>query len=236
MSKGTLLANAVCVNGQEKLELFLYKNKLSDKSLIDLLPKFSSNTKHSILKDLSIIQKPENDILYIFSDGNCKSNGKNNAKAGYSVYFLNSSDLELRLYDSFNVTKKITSENVTNNVAELSGIKHIFKVLSENKNLDLFKNNCIVIVTDSQYSLNCITKWNINWIKNGWVNSKKEPVKNKELIQEILEYKNQIGEKLNIKFKHTFSHTKEPSDKKSLEWIIWYGNQRVDDNINKLLK
>jgi ribonuclease HI len=222
---------------QEKLELFLYKNKLADKSFIDLLPKFSSNTIEYLLKDLSIIQKPKNEnVIYIFSDGNCKSNGKNNAKAGYSVYFLNTSenyDPETRLYDRFNVTKQITSDNPTNNIAELSGIKHIFKVLSEN--IDLFKNISIVIVTDSQYSLNCITKWASGWIKNGWVNSKKEPVKNKELIQKILEYKNQIGYTLDIKFKHTFSHTKEPSNKESLEWVLWYGNQRVDDNINKLL-
>jgi hypothetical protein len=27
----------------------------------------------------------------------------------------------------------------------------------------------------------------------------------------------------------------EPNDKKSLEWIMWYGNNKVDSNINELL-
>lgn len=222
---------------QQKLELFLYKNKLSDKSFIDLLPTFSSNTIDCLLKDLNVLEKPakNENIIYIFSDGNAKSNGKSNAKAGYSVHFLNTSenyDSDLKLYDKFNITKKIT-ENPTNNVAELSGVLFIFKTLSEN--ITLFKNNSLIIVTDSLYTINCITKWAIGWSKNNWVNSKKEPVKNKQLIQEILKYKNQIDNLLDIKFKHTFSHTKEPSNKESIEYVIWWGNYTVDDNINKML-
>jgi ribonuclease HI len=207
-----------------QLTAFLYKSKLNQKTIIDLLDSFSSTTIKSIIKDLTPSIKTENfDNLYIYSDGGCVFNGKKNAKAGYSVY--------CKEFEIFNKTREITS-NPSNNCAELSGIRHIFKILFENQNL--FNKKEIFIVTDSKYSIDCVSKWSDNWIKNGWVNSKKEPVKNKELIQEILEYKNKI--ELNVEFKHIFSHTVEPSNKESLEHTLWYGNKICDDNITKLLK
>lgn len=43
----------------------------------------------------------------------------------------------------------------------------------------------LVIETDSQYAINCSTKWVHGWKKNGWKNSKKEPVKNAAVIKAI---------------------------------------------------
>ena len=43
----------------------------------------------------------------------------------------------------------------------------------------------MLIESDSQYAINCSTKWVKGWKKNGWKNSQKKPVKNKELIQAI---------------------------------------------------
>lgn len=43
----------------------------------------------------------------------------------------------------------------------------------------------LLIETDSQYAINCSTKWVHGWKKNGWKNSKKEPVKNSDLIKAI---------------------------------------------------
>lgn len=168
-------------------------------------------------------------LLYIFSDGNCKSNGKKNAKGGYSVYFGE----ELQ-FSQFNTTV-IEINQPTNNKMELSGIKYIFKTLFENP--EIFKDINIVIVTDSMYSIKCIDVWSKAWVKNGWKNSKKQEVKNKELIQEILNLKYQVNVKnqLITKFRHVFSHQQEPQDKDSLEWKLFNGNCIVDDNINKIL-
>lgn len=165
-------------------------------------------------------------LLYIFSDGNVKSNGKKNSKGGYSVYFGESLP-----FSQFNTTV-IDKFQPTNNKMELSAIKYIFKTLCEN--LEVFKDINIVIISDSQYSINAITKWSDNWIKNGWKNSKKQEVKNKELIQDILKLKNKTSD--NLEFKHVFSHQKEPKDKDSLEWFTWNGNNIVDTNINKMLE
>lgn len=39
------------------------------------------------------------------------------------------------------------------------------------------------IITDSKYSIGCFTEWYLNWVKNGWLSSKREPVKNQPLIE-----------------------------------------------------
>ncbi|KAB8288921.1 ribonuclease H family protein [Bifidobacterium avesanii] len=43
----------------------------------------------------------------------------------------------------------------------------------------------LTIETDSQYAINCSTKWVRGWKKNGWKNAQKKPVKNAELIRAI---------------------------------------------------
>ena len=43
----------------------------------------------------------------------------------------------------------------------------------------------LVIETDSQYAINCSTKWVQGWKRNGWKNSQKKPVKNADLIRAI---------------------------------------------------
>ena len=71
-------------------------------------------------------------------------------------------------------------ENTTNNVMELTAVI---------EGLKLLKFPCKVkLYSDSAYLVNAfIQKWIYGWIKNGWKNSSKEPVKNKELWQELYE-------------------------------------------------
>lgn len=211
----------------KEFEVFLFKHKLNEKTLLCLKDKFSEDTIKSIMIDLGC---PVLDKLYIYSDGNCKGNGKSYAKAGYSVHFTD--DKESKLY-KFNKTKLI-STLPTNNKAELSGVKQIYKTIYENQ--ELFMNKECTICTDSQYSINCIEIWYKNWIKNDWKNNKKEPVKNRELIEDIIKIKDKISKNVIVNFKHVFGHTKEPINKQSLEWKCWYGNNKVDTNINELFK
>lgn len=216
----------------KQLQLYLFKNKLNERSLIDFTNEFSNETVKNIINDLGInisvnggVKKKKQ--LYIFSDGNVKNNGKKNSRGGYSIYFG-----ENKPYCSFNKTSLDESEP-TNNKLELLGIKNIYKTIY--KNQDIFKNTDNIICTDSQYSISCLTKWCDNWIKNNWKNSKNEEVKNKELIQSILIIKDVIPEDIKITFKHVYGHTKEPIDKDSLEYKLWRGNNKVDTDINKML-
>lgn len=46
----------------------------------------------------------------------------------------------------------------------------------------------VVLCSDSAYLINCFRqKWYVSWKKNGWKNSKKEPVQNRDLWEALLE-------------------------------------------------
>lgn len=69
-----------------------------------------------------------------------------------------------------------SQENTTNNIMELTAA---LKCLEHTGTRD------ITIFTDSCYLKNGITKWVLNWKKNGWKTSGGQPVKNKEIWIEI---------------------------------------------------
>jgi ribonuclease HI len=228
---------------KKDFEIFLYKNKINSKTLIDILPQLSSKTISNLYNDLEQLRikvdecKSKNtdkntDKLCIFTDGGAYRNGKPDCKAAYSVLFTEESE---SIMYKFNTTRMITKDP-SNNKAELSAIKYVYKIIYENA--DVFENKKIVICSDSEYSINCITKWSSNWIKNDWRNSKGECVKNQDIIKKILDYEKTIresGKNIEIEFKHVFSHTQEPDDKNSQAYFLWYGNNYVDKNIGKIL-
>lgn len=46
----------------------------------------------------------------------------------------------------------------------------------------------IIIHTDSSYLKNCFTqRWYDKWLRNGWVNSKNEPVANRDIWEQLLQ-------------------------------------------------
>ena len=67
----------------------------------------------------------------------------------------------------------------TNNIMEMTAVA---KALEECVKRDISE---VRIFTDSNYVKNGITKWIINWKKNGWMTSAGTPVKNKELWIQI---------------------------------------------------
>lgn len=54
--------------------------------------------------------------------------------------------------------------------------------------LESLKKPCrVTIHSDSAYVVNCLTqKWYVKWQKNGWTNSKGEPVQNRDLWEALL--------------------------------------------------
>lgn len=142
--------------------------------------------------------------LIAFTDGACINNGKRNAKAGIGVYFPNSE------YPSISIS---LSGKQTNNRAELMAIKLALEKCDSQTNL--------VIYTDSEYSINCITKWAPNWELKNWKRKGKD-VANKELIATILN----LYRKFNVELKHVRSHQVEPKEPEKRR--IWYGNMMAD--------
>lgn len=52
--------------------------------------------------------------------------------------------------------------------------------------LEALNRSCsVTVTTDSQYLVKGITEWIFGWIKKGWINSKKEPVVNRDLWERL---------------------------------------------------
>lgn len=173
------------------------------------------------------------ETIYIFTDGSAKNNGRSNAKAGYSVYFTDDLTHCINTFTKFNKTKMIKT-NPTNNKAELSAILLALKIVDSNKENSFSKPKNIEIVTDSKYSIDCVTKWIINWEKNNFINSKGQDVKNKELIISISFLLSKLKKDYFVTFKHVYSHTVKPKNEQSIEYFYWMGNYLVDDKINQM--
>lgn len=108
----------------------------------------------------------------IYTDGSCKGNGKENNCGGFAFVILNDND-EV-------VAKRSKQElNTTNNRMEMRAIVSAIGEVMQYINTTNF---LVEIYSDSAYIHNCkIQKWYKSWKKNNWKNSKKEPVKNKDL-------------------------------------------------------
>lgn len=110
-----------------------------------------------------------------FTDGGCRNNGRPNAVGAYGVV--------LKFTDTTGKThiKEISQgfKNVTNNQMELMGA-----IVA----LESLKEPCeVILISDSKYVVSAINQnWIIGWIKNGWKNSSKQPVKNKELWMRLI--------------------------------------------------
>lgn len=69
-------------------------------------------------------------------------------------------------------------KETTNNIMEITAVIEALKILKHPCEVDLY--------SDSAYVVNCFLEgWMDNWIKNNWRTASKEPVKNKELWQEL---------------------------------------------------
>ena len=111
-------------------------------------------------------------IINVYTDGSCSKNGDPNATAGYGIHFPNK---ELK-----DISKSFNYPPFSSNRAELYAIYKALKKITKNIKFDK-----IHIHSDSAYSINCVTKWHIKWIKNNWHTSKKQPVKNMDIIKPI---------------------------------------------------
>lgn len=112
-------------------------------------------------------------ILRLYTDGGCSGNQSDENLGGWGT-ILEFGEHQKELYGK--------EKNTTNNRMEITAVLEGFKALKHN-DLD------IEVFSDSAYVVNCFKqKWYVKWQKNGWKNSKKEPVENRELWQELISY------------------------------------------------
>lgn len=69
-------------------------------------------------------------------------------------------------------------KDTTNNIMEITAVLEALKLLKFSCDVKLY--------SDSAYVINCFNQgWIYNWQMNGWKTASKEPVKNKELWEEL---------------------------------------------------
>jgi len=110
----------------------------------------------------------------IFTDGAARGNP--DGPGGYGA-ILRYVDREGKIHE-----KELSQgyEKTTNNRMEMMGVIAALEALRRPCQIDLY--------TDSQYVVNAFEKgWIRNWKKNGWKTASKEPVKNRELWERMLE-------------------------------------------------
>ena len=113
----------------------------------------------------------------IYTDGATSGNGYEGAQGGWAWILLDENE---NISDSC----MCHEDNVTNNYCELRAVINACRFFELNK-----ENKDCIVYSDSAYIINCYKqKWYKKWQTNGWLNSKKQPVANKELWEKIIPY------------------------------------------------
>ena len=104
--------------------------------------------------------------VIIYTDGACSGNPGPGGWGSILIYKENKKEISGGCKET------------TNNIMELTAVIEGLKMLKYPCEVDLY--------SDSAYVVNAFRQgWIYNWIKNEWRTSGKEPVKNKELWQEL---------------------------------------------------
>jgi ribonuclease HI len=131
--------------------------------------------------------------MRVFTDGSCTSNGRKGAKAGFAAWFPDNPSWSsaLRVPDD---------EDQTNNRAELSAIQLGIKTLEDHGEID----RDLVIYSDSEYSINCLTSWLPGWMSRGWKTAAGKDVLHQDLIKDIT---SRLSKFKSHRFVHVKAHT-----------------------------
>lgn len=108
------------------------------------------------------------DTINVFTDGGCSGNP---GPGGWAYVLISNGNVIS--------TSSGGEAQTTNNKMELMA------VINAISSCNLIGAKKIIINTDSQYVKNGITTWIFNWKNNGWKTASKDPVKNKELWQQL---------------------------------------------------
>ena len=104
--------------------------------------------------------------VIIYTDGACSGN---QGPGGWGAILM---------YKGAKIEISGGMKNTTNNIMEITAVVEALKCLKIESDVEVY--------SDSAYTVNAFKQgWIYNWMKNGWKTANKEPVKNKELWQEL---------------------------------------------------
>lgn len=161
------------------------------------------------------MEKFLNKQINVYTDGACKGNP---GIGGWGVYInIQNKWHDKEKPDIFEYELYGGDKETTNNIMEMTAVIKAAEWLV----LYHYNKDKVVFHVDSAYVVNCYKeKWYNKWIQNGWLNSKKQPVKNKEL-----------WEKLVIIFEQPNFHFEKVEGHSGID-----GNERADKLANEGIK
>lgn len=125
-----------------------------------------------------------------FTDGATSNNGADDARGGWA-YIITTDDLQKVDEDSGAI------QPATNNICELTALINACQALEHYDGVH-------TVYTDSAYCINCyLQRWYEKWRLNGWKNSKKQPVANRDLWEKLIPY----FENLSFSFQKVEAHS-----------------------------
>lgn len=151
--------------------------------------------------------KPTPKTVEIYVDGASRGNSSSRINAsGIGIYYGegDSRNRGIAMSEVDNVSKNAP----TNQRAELAAMRYALQGV--NKAQQDGDKSKYTIVSDSQYAIKSVTEWSKNWEKNGWKNSKNEPVANKDLVQECTSLLSKTGG--SVSFRHVRGHRGDPGN------------------------
>lgn len=122
--------------------------------------------------------------INIYCDGACSPNP---GKSGTGVAIYEGEQAKALWYGLYEA-------NGTNNTAELNGLLKSFHIAEHYVKQDV----SVQVLSDSKYSIDCITKWAKGWKSKGWTRGKGEEIKNLALIQQCYELYQQLQGQITI--------------------------------------
>ena len=135
------------------------------------------------------IDLSSHDVM-IFTDGGCEPNP---GKAGSGMAIYRKGDLAELWFGIFN-------PNGTNNSAELNALYQAILVAEKT----IKANQTVKILSDSQYSINCITNWAYGWKAKGWKRKTAGDIANLEAIKQAHALYEAIKD--NVVIEHVAAH------------------------------
>lgn len=167
-----------------------------------------SQLKVTDLFDLETNEEIIESDYYVYTDGACSNNGRENAMAGIGIF--------LGQDDPRNVSELVEGKQ-SNNTAELTAIIKTWPIIKK----DILDGKRVTIVSDSIYAIRCVSSYGEKCAQNCW----KKDIPNKELVKIAYEiYK----DNKNVEFMHIKAHT----DNQDVHSI---GNDGADRLANKAI-
>ena len=115
--------------------------------------------------------------INVYCDGSTFNNGSKYAAGGIGISFGKD--------DPKNVSEPFLLDIPTNQRTELYALIRTLEILE--KMIENYRENEFQfhIYTDSQYTINCVTKWLPSWAKNNWIKADGRKVKNVQLLKQL---------------------------------------------------